>query len=70
MGNVFVQGDGGGTDAVEEEHVAFVRATGVVVEVLRVFAMTSQNLELVHLFEALQQGLFDLIFGDEVRHGG
>jgi hypothetical protein len=32
--------------------------------------MTSQNLKLLHLFETLQQGLFDLIFRDEVRHVG
>src|ERR1043166_2796825 len=32
--------------------------------------MTSQNLKPVHLFETLQQGVFDLIFRDEVRHGG
>lgn len=68
MGDVWVEGDRGGFEAIAEYHVAFVGAVAAVVGVVGFGGVAVEGL-VAEVAEAIEGGLFDLVFADVVGHG-
>lgn len=60
-GDVGVERDGGGAQAVEDEDLALVGAAGAVGEVLAILGAAFQDVVAVDVLQLLQQGPLDLI---------
>ena len=76
IGNVpvvgLIESFGGGANAIGEDDIPFVGAARFVVEIGRFRGEAVERLEVVRLAPFLAQlgdeGLFDVVFGDEARH--
>ena len=70
LGNVRIQPNGGGFELQRQQHLTLVLATRAIVQIRRISGVTNQHIKTTHMLQALQQRLFNLVFGDEVRHRG
>ena len=60
---------GGGFEAIGEDDVVFGGAVGPIVEVVGVGGVAVEQLEAVLMVQLVEDGLFDVVFGDKVGHG-
>jgi hypothetical protein len=68
-GDFGVEALDGGLEPIGEDDVAFVGAVGAIVEVFGFGGVAVEQLVAVVIAELLENSLFDVVFGDEVRHG-
>ena len=66
---VRVQPQGGGFEVLRQQHIALVFAARAIVQIRRVCGVALQHVKTTHMLQALQQRLFNLVFGDEIGHG-